>query len=258
MIFISVGYGPRCRRIACDELRAAQPRGRRAAAERPDHPRPRALRGLQLDHRRRHRPRPRRVRAASRPSRPSCVSPQLGVMPTYPAPRPGRSSTPPFEEQVADGAAEARLAGPPPGRHGRLLHRPRRRRSRTARPLPARHRMRRRDLPLVAARRATATACASTCSKDRGWTIHRVWSTDWFHRREATLARLLERLEAARRDTPPPAPPPTRARALGGSIGGDSDADRRAGRRRRRTGGPRRGSATSSGWSACRQVRSRR
>ncbi len=33
-----------------------------------------------------------------------------------------------------------------------------------------------------------------------GWKIHRVWSTDWFYRREATLARLLDRLDAARRD----------------------------------------------------------
>ncbi len=33
-----------------------------------------------------------------------------------------------------------------------------------------------------------------------GWKIHRVWSTDWFHRRDATLARLVERIETARRE----------------------------------------------------------
>jgi very-short-patch-repair endonuclease len=34
--------------------------------------------------------------------------------------------------------------------------------------------------------------------EDRGWTIHRVWSTDWFQEPEATLRRTLEAVERAR------------------------------------------------------------
>lgn len=32
-----------------------------------------------------------------------------------------------------------------------------------------------------------------------GWTLHRIWSTDWFQRRDAELQRLLDAVEAARR-----------------------------------------------------------
>jgi len=46
-----------------------------------------------------------------------------------------------------------------------------------------------------------------------GWRFHRIWSTDWFHRREAEVARLRNALEAARdaphvpkSDTTPPSP----------------------------------------------------
>ncbi|WP_372422164.1 DUF3320 domain-containing protein [Salinarimonas chemoclinalis] len=42
-----------------------------------------------------------------------------------------------------------------------------------------------------------------------GWRFHRIWSTDWYYRREAEIARLRAALEAARAEPPPaPAPPP--------------------------------------------------
>lgn len=53
-----------------------------------------------------------------------------------------------------------------------------------------------------------------------GWTLYRIWSTDWFHRREQVLDRLLARLEQIRRGewvAPPPSvpePPSVMARAV--------------------------------------------
>jgi len=44
-----------------------------------------------------------------------------------------------------------------------------------------------------------------------GWQIHRVWSTDWFHRRAVALEAILKRLNEAKnapRDQPAPPPPP--------------------------------------------------
>jgi very-short-patch-repair endonuclease len=41
-----------------------------------------------------------------------------------------------------------------------------------------------------------------------GWRFHRVWSTDWFYRREAEIARLRDALQAARAGDPAPAPEP--------------------------------------------------
>jgi very-short-patch-repair endonuclease len=49
-----------------------------------------------------------------------------------------------------------------------------------------------------------------------GWTIVRVWSTDWYRRPERTLERLLARIEAARSSpvaAPPEPPPPAHAAA---------------------------------------------
>jgi hypothetical protein len=45
-----------------------------------------------------------------------------------------------------------------------------------------------------------------------GWRFHRIWSTDWYYRREAEIARLRAALEAARAEPggPAPAPPPPR------------------------------------------------
>ncbi|MFO0914388.1 MAG: DUF3320 domain-containing protein [Pirellulales bacterium] len=34
--------------------------------------------------------------------------------------------------------------------------------------------------------------------EDRGWTIHRIWSTDWFHRPEEQLRKVLARIEEAK------------------------------------------------------------
>jgi very-short-patch-repair endonuclease len=39
-----------------------------------------------------------------------------------------------------------------------------------------------------------------TVLKDRGWKIHRVWSTDWFHRPEEQLQRIVAAIEKARID----------------------------------------------------------
>jgi len=38
--------------------------------------------------------------------------------------------------------------------------------------------------------------------EDKGWTIHRVWSTDWFCNREQALGRLIEQIEDARKARP--------------------------------------------------------
>jgi very-short-patch-repair endonuclease len=38
--------------------------------------------------------------------------------------------------------------------------------------------------------------------RDRGWQIHRIWSTDWFHRRDEQLKKTIAAIEAARRATP--------------------------------------------------------
>jgi very-short-patch-repair endonuclease len=48
--------------------------------------------------------------------------------------------------------------------------------------------------------------------ESRGWTIHRVWSTDWFHRRHQEENKLLDAVTKASntpRPKPPPAPPAT-------------------------------------------------
>jgi hypothetical protein len=34
--------------------------------------------------------------------------------------------------------------------------------------------------------------------KDRGWRIHRIWSTDWFHRRQEQLQKVIAAIEKAR------------------------------------------------------------
>ncbi len=39
-----------------------------------------------------------------------------------------------------------------------------------------------------------------------GWRIHRIWSTDWFYRRDEQLRKLKAALEAARGDVEKPAP----------------------------------------------------
>ena len=53
--------------------------------------------------------------------------------------------------------------------------------------------------------------------EDRGWVIHRIWSTDWFNRRAAEEHRLLDALaraetapEEKRTEREPPSPPPPR------------------------------------------------
>lgn len=62
--------------------------------------------------------------------------------------------------------------------------------------------------------------------RDRGWIIHRVWSTDWFHRPEEQLRKAIAAIKAAKdewacRDSRVAAPPPTRA--PDGEIPRDSD-----------------------------------
>ena len=99
VIFISVGYARDASGYLAMNFGPLSSAGRRAAAERPDLAGSRALRGLQLDHRRRHRPRSGRGREARRHSRRSCATPR----------RASSSSQPPtdgdydsdFERQVA-------------------------------------------------------------------------------------------------------------------------------------------------------------
>ena len=50
--------------------------------------------------------------------------------------------------------------------------------------------------------------------EQKGWTFHRIWSTDWFYNREVELRKLLDAVERARSNrsqerTPPPAPAKT-------------------------------------------------
>jgi very-short-patch-repair endonuclease len=46
---------------------------------------------------------------------------------------------------------------------------------------------------------------------DRGWRIHRIWSTDWFHRRDEQLRKTLEAIDAAKRQTVVAEPVPATA-----------------------------------------------
>ena len=50
-------------------------------------------------------------------------------------------------------------------------------------------------------RPATATGCGRAVLKDRGWRIHRVWSTDWFHRPDEQLRKIVAAIEKARIDS---------------------------------------------------------
>ena len=78
-----------------------------------------------------------------------------------------------------------------------------------------RHRMRWRNLSLLALC-ARSRSDSQKILEDRGWSIHRIWSTDWFNRRAAEEHRLLDALQRA--ETAPKAkpaerepPPPPRA-----------------------------------------------
>ncbi len=42
--------------------------------------------------------------------------------------------------------------------------------------------------------------------RDRGWQIHRIWSTDWFHRRDDQLKKTIAAIEAAKRSISHPQP----------------------------------------------------
>ena len=75
VIFISVGYGRDASGYMAMNFGPLSIAGRRAAAERPDLPGPGAVRGLRLDHRRRHRPARAKSRGAAGPSRRSCTTP---------------------------------------------------------------------------------------------------------------------------------------------------------------------------------------
>src|SRR3546814_12655963 len=74
---------------------------------------------------------------------------------------------------------------------------------------------------------------SDVCSSDlsvlerHGWTIHRVWSTDWFQRPNEQLERIVERIEAAKAEHDAQATAAKAQRAY------PSGADRRAGRRAR-------------------------
>jgi len=50
--------------------------------------------------------------------------------------------------------------------------------------------------------------------EDLGWRFHRIWSTDWFHRRESEISRLKSALESARAAAPPGKPRTVSAPAL--------------------------------------------
>lgn len=53
--------------------------------------------------------------------------------------------------------------------------------------------------------------------ESRGWTIHRIWSTDWFHRRKQEENKLLDAVTKASSSParrPPPAPPPAAERPM--------------------------------------------
>ena len=64
---------------------------------------------------------------------------------------------------------------------------------------------------------------------ERGWRIHRIWSTDWFKRRDEELTRVIAAIEAARA-APPASPLPTiqsqgpAPETLAAAEAGDSDS----------------------------------
>ncbi len=104
-----------------------------------------------------------------------------------------------FERQVAVALEGLGLRGPSPGGDGGLPHRPGGRR-----PVqPGRY--------LLGIECDGATYHSSRSArdrdrlreavlKDRGWRIHRVWSTDWFHRPDEQLRKIIAAIEKARRD----------------------------------------------------------
>ena len=137
--------------------------------------------------------------------------------------RPDRRLRLPFEKRGERPARRRRLAGPPAGGLLRLPDRSRRRRSRTA---PGRY--------LLGIECDGANYHRAKTARDRdklregvlrglGWSLHRIWSTDWWTNREREMekmeAALGEREGRAERRTawrecpparllPPPSPPP--------------------------------------------------
>src|SRR3546814_8941858 len=75
----------------------------------------------------------------------------------------------------------------------------------------------------------SSDVCSSDLSvlESHGWTIHRVWSTDWFQRPNEQLERIVERIEAAKAEHDAQA---TAAKAQRAYPSGE---DRRDGRRER-------------------------
>ncbi len=60
--------------------------------------------------------------------------------------------------------------------------------------------------------------------ESRGWTIHRIWSTDWFKDRDAQLRRALAAIDAAATAPPPSPPEPPAPVALDAAADTDDDA----------------------------------
>ena len=169
-----------------DELRPAEPGRRRAPAERADHPGPLPLRGvLQLQGRRgqaRRHGRPRRRRAQALPAvrRDRPARPTLAVGAGRRT-RPSRSMSAPRcrawatksipRSAAADSSSTwgwSTRSGPGATSSGSNA---------TAGPTTAR------------AGRGTGIGSARRCSKASGWSLHRVWSTDWFHNPDRELRR---------------------------------------------------------------------
>ena len=100
-----------------------------------------------------------------------------------------------LREGRSGGASRSRLGRRLTDWHRRLFDRPGRRRSAKA---PGRY------LFGIECDGATYHSAATARDRDRlrqavlerlGWTLHRIWSTDWFEKRESTLKALLERLD---------------------------------------------------------------
>ena len=204
-------------RLDADELRPGLLGGRRAAAQRAVHgPRPLPLRGVSL-----LRPLGDRPEARSRPRGAGVQAlPRLcrerrarGA-----APRPtGRDFESGFEEDVAPRRRRAG-AGKPIRRSARRAFRIDISASATAvaGALPCLRGGECGRPPTYHGRRLGArgaTACARRSWEGMGWRFHRIWSTDWYYRRDAEIAPPLRRaLEEARAG--PRAAAPARPRRL--------------------------------------------
>ena len=128
----------------------------------------------------------------------------------------------PFEIDVRDTLLRQRTETDRPVRDLRLLDRLRRPAPDPARPLRPGHRMRRRHLPLIPSARDRDRLRQEQLER-LGWRFHRIWSTEWFHDKQAcadkAIAAYHEAVRAADNGDPTPRPQPAPAILASGQPG---------------------------------------